>query len=70
MWAYKVDYTRMNEFGQGGDDEEVDEKLANKPMTSIAGGKESEAVTEVKEDILAEAKATGKQVKGEVKRRK
>jgi hypothetical protein len=20
-WAYKVDYTRVNEFGQGGDDE-------------------------------------------------
>ncbi|KAK3685045.1 cleft lip and palate transmembrane protein 1-domain-containing protein [Podospora appendiculata] len=23
-WAYKVDYTRVNEFGQGGDDEEED----------------------------------------------
>ncbi|KAK4550694.1 hypothetical protein LTR36_000273 [Oleoguttula mirabilis] len=27
-WAYKVDYTRVNEFGQGGDDEEVEEKTA------------------------------------------
>lgn len=70
MWAYKVDYTRMNEFGQGGDDEEIDEKLASKPMTSIADGKESEKVTEVKEEVLAEANSTGKQIKGEVKRRK
>ncbi|KAL2135568.1 hypothetical protein VTI74DRAFT_8047 [Chaetomium olivicolor] len=25
-WAYKVDYTRVNEFGQGGEDEAVEEK--------------------------------------------
>ena len=32
-WKYKVDYTRVNEFGQGGDDEkeEVDAKRAGKP---------------------------------------
>ena len=24
-WRYKVDYSRVNEFGQGGDDEEVEE---------------------------------------------
>ncbi len=33
-YAYKVDYTRVNEFGQGGDDEEVEEKIANKPLTA------------------------------------
>ncbi|KAI9832529.1 MAG: hypothetical protein M1819_004318 [Sarea resinae] len=38
-WAYKVDYTRVNEFGQGGDDEDVGEKLANKPLSTPAGGK-------------------------------
>jgi len=29
-WAYKIDYTRVNEFGQGGDDEDsaVAEKKA------------------------------------------
>ncbi|KAL8799323.1 MAG: hypothetical protein Q9182_005967 [Xanthomendoza sp. 2 TL-2023] len=32
-WAYKVDYTRVNEFGQGGDDEPVEEKLASKPLS-------------------------------------
>ena len=33
-YAYKVDYTRVNEFGQGGDDEEVEEKVANKPLVA------------------------------------
>ena len=35
-WAYKVDYTRVNEFGQGGDDEAVEEKVANKPLKAPA----------------------------------
>lgn len=35
-WAYKVDYTRVNEFGQGGDDEELEEKTANKPLAAPA----------------------------------
>lgn len=35
-WAYKVDYKRVNEFGQGGDDEELEEKLANKPLAAPA----------------------------------
>ena len=33
-YKYKVDYTRVNEFGQGGDDEALEEKTANKPLTS------------------------------------
>ena len=33
-YAYKVDYSRVNEFGQGGDEEPVEEKTANKPLTS------------------------------------
>lgn len=43
-YKYKVDHTRVNEFGQGGDDdeeeskEELPEKLAAKPLTSPAGG--------------------------------
>lgn len=31
-WAYKVDYTRVNEFGQGGDDEGSEEKAAGEPL--------------------------------------
>ena len=33
-YAYKVDYSRVNEFGQGGDDEPVEEKIANKPLAA------------------------------------
>jgi hypothetical protein len=39
-WAYKVDHTRVNEFGQGGDDEPVEEKIAAKPLTSPADAKD------------------------------
>ena len=30
-YAYKVDTTRVNEFGQGGEEEVVEEKSADKP---------------------------------------
>lgn len=42
-WAYKVDYTRVNEFGQGGDDEEVESKQAAKPLTSPADGTKTDS---------------------------
>ena len=42
-WAYKVDYTRINEFGQGGDEEEVESKQATKPLTSPADGQKTDA---------------------------
>ena len=35
-YAYKVDYTRVNEFGQGGEDEPMEEKIANKPLVAPA----------------------------------
>lgn len=44
-WAYKVDYTRVNEFGQGGDDEQVEAKIADKPLTAPAGGDSTVAET-------------------------
>lgn len=40
-WAYKVDYTRVNEFGQGGDDEKVEERLASKPLQAAPDGASS-----------------------------
>jgi hypothetical protein len=64
-WKYKVDYTRVNEFGQGGDDEEVEEKVANKPLTSPAGGDAS--VTVGKE---GEVKASGSSKKNGATKRK
>ena len=46
-WAYKVDYTRINEFGQGGEEESSEEKTAAKPLTAPPGAdtKPAEQVT-------------------------
>ena len=38
-YKYKVDYTRVNEFGQGGDDEPVGEKAANRPISAPVDAK-------------------------------
>lgn len=70
-WKYKVDYTRVNEFGQGGGEEELEEKLANKPLTSVAEADVS--VTIGKEGAekadAAVAKATGSAKKKASKRK-
>ncbi|KAL8685294.1 MAG: hypothetical protein Q9218_007856, partial [Villophora microphyllina] len=42
-WAYKVDHTRVNEFGQGGEDEPVEGKLASKPTTAPPDANDSAA---------------------------
>lgn len=62
-YAYKVDTTRVNEFGQGGDDEEVEEKIANKPLTAPP-----EADAKVDDEKVA-SKATGSQKASAKKRR-
>lgn len=40
-YKYKVDFTRVNEFGQGGDEEELEAKVAANPLTSIPGADSS-----------------------------
>lgn len=60
-WIYKVDYSRVNEFGQGGDEEGEEEKKANKPVT---------AAPDSDKGVKNEAKATGAQMKGEGRKRK
>jgi hypothetical protein len=67
---YKVNYTRVNEFGQGGD-EQVEEKLANKPLSapadadaSVQVGKEGaekagKAIDEVTAKVTGSAKKGG-----------
>ena len=75
-YKYKVDHTRVNEFGQGGDEEEVEEKIANKPLAAPAGGDASVgAGNEIveKADKVAEeatAKVTGSSKKGGATKRK
>lgn len=44
-WAYKVDYSRVNEFGQGGDDEEPKEEAVEKPLPALAGSESKSAKT-------------------------
>jgi hypothetical protein len=75
-YKYKVDYTRVNEFGQGGDDEQVEEKIANKPLTSIAGadasveaGKEGAGKADAKIEEVA-ARASGSEKRGKATKRK
>ena len=59
-YKYKVDYTRVNEFGQGGDDEQLEDKVANKPLKAApeadtsSGAEPKLAIT----DVVAES-ATG-----------
>lgn len=74
-WKYKVDYSRVNEFGQGGDDEEVEEKDANKPLTAHPDGDKSLKVPDQEklakvEQEKATGKASGSQQKGQAKQRK
>src|SRR5579859_1313910 len=37
-WAYKVDYTRVNEFGQGGDEEPVEKEKEKENALEPAKG--------------------------------
>lgn len=36
-WKYKTDYSRVNEFGQGGEDEATEEKVAAQPLKASPG---------------------------------
>ena len=57
-WKYKVDYTRVNEFGQGGDDEPLEEKSANKPLISPPDSK-----TDVAQKVSGSSKGSAKKRK-------
>ncbi|KAI9736849.1 MAG: hypothetical protein M1818_005900 [Claussenomyces sp. TS43310] len=71
-WKYRVDYTRVNEFGQGGEEEQLEEKLANKPLTSIADADASVAVGKegARKADTAAAKVTGSAKKDGASKRK
>ncbi|CAP73153.1 uncharacterized protein PODANS_2_5660 [Podospora anserina S mat+] len=68
-WVYKVDYTRVNEFGQGGDeDEEEEEEEGAKKIEEKK--KEGEVVEEPKEEKEEAVKVTGAEKKGKATKRK
>jgi hypothetical protein len=75
-YKYKVDYTRVNEFGQGGDDDEVEEKATDKPLAAPvikdASAKVAQEGVEKVEKVInnSAAKATGSSKKGGATKRK
>ncbi|PPJ51686.1 hypothetical protein CBER1_08740 [Cercospora berteroae] len=74
-WKYKIDYSRVNEFGQGGDEEEEESKKAAKPLTSTEGSKTDssgklKAELDAKVDDAAAAAVTSGKDKGSARKRK
>jgi len=75
-WKYKVDYSRVNEFGQGGEDGEgegEDAKTAAKPLVaSPEVDKEAAKKEEAIKQAIAEAQGvtTGKETEGKGRKRK
>lgn len=59
-WAYKVDHTRVNEFGQGGDDEPTEAKVDSKGLAIPAAAADS---------TIPSPSATGSEVKGSARKR-
>lgn len=59
-WAYKVDHTRVNEFGQGGDGEPIEAKSDSKDLVIPAAAADS---------TFPLPNATGSEVKGSARKR-
>jgi hypothetical protein len=62
-WKYKVDYTRVNEFGQGGDDEEVED-------VKVKEKEKAEAIDGLKDGEKGLANATGSEKASGAQKRK
>lgn len=65
-WKYRIDYSRVNEFGQGGEDEGVADKAAAKPLEASPDGKAEDVSVQ---DIQPGAKSTGRSTGSAKKRR-
>jgi hypothetical protein len=72
-WAYKIDYSRVNEFGQGGDEETSEDKKAGEPLKGKPAAKElSEKGEEVSKEGREKANgavSTGREQGGGKKRK-
>ncbi|KAF2785903.1 cleft lip and palate associated transmembrane protein 1 [Melanomma pulvis-pyrius CBS 109.77] len=68
-WMYKVDYTRLNEFGQGGEEEDEAEKEANRPLAASPEA-DAEKPKVPKKDDGVSVKTTGAKTKGDGRKRK
>ncbi|EWC48257.1 hypothetical protein DRE_02361 [Drechslerella stenobrocha 248] len=68
LWSYRVDYSRVNEFGQGGDDPEEETKEEDTKAVEAEKKDEGEAAAEVESEAVKETKGEGS--KGALKQRK
>lgn len=67
-WIYRVDYRRVNEFGQGGDDEVVVDDQTKEKVDEL---KEAEVKAEATvQDVPKKVGASGAEKKGGGKKRK
>lgn len=70
-WAYKVDYSRVNEFGQGGEDgAEADQKTKSIEGEETKGEKAVQGQSVTMKPSAAVATATGSEKKSSAKKRK
>ena len=67
-WAYKVDYSRVNEFGQGGEDEEETKK--DKTTEDTKGQKAIQGQNVTMKPAATVTTATGSEKKASAKKRK
>ena len=63
-WVYRVDYSRVNEFGQGGDDDEEDETEADGTQKKV------EDAAKEAQDTIPKATTTGAERAGKAQKRK
>lgn len=56
-YKYKVDYNRVNEFGQGGEEEELEAKTAAQPLKAPADADTTAGSTKAIEDDREQVKA-------------
>jgi hypothetical protein len=69
-YVYKVDYTRINEFGQGGEEEAPEEKTADGPLAAPGNASAGAKGVERVEDSEKKAEtATGVEKDGVARRR-
>lgn len=70
-WAYKVDYSRVNEFGQGGEDEaEGEQKKKSEQEEETKGEKAVQGQSVTMKPTAAVATASGSEKKASAKKRK
>ena len=68
-WAYKIDYTRVNEFGQGGDDDVVEEEKKDEGKALPPAVPDSASTGKVKKVAAKAQKATGADTGSATKRK-